>query len=45
MAFDVDEITDDVRDTYALDKSLRARLRDALDAFAHEVGLPIEADA
>lgn len=36
MAVDVDESTDDARDTYALDKSLRARLRDALEA--HDVG-------
>ncbi|WP_341861884.1 magnesium transporter [Gymnodinialimonas sp. 57CJ19] len=35
MAVDVDESTDDARDTYALDKSLRARLRDALEA--HDV--------
>ncbi|UWQ94421.1 magnesium transporter [Rhodobacteraceae bacterium M385] len=35
MAVDVDQSTDDARDTYALDKSLRARLRDALEA--HDV--------
>lgn len=35
MALDSDEITDDARDTYALDTSLRARLRDALEA--HDV--------
>lgn len=35
MALDVEETADDTRDTYALDKSLRARLRDALEA--HDV--------
>lgn len=35
MALNVEEVTDDARDTYALDKSLRARLREALEA--HDV--------
>lgn len=32
MAEDADDLIDDVRDTYALDKSLRASLRDAVEA-------------
>lgn len=35
MAVDAEDTVEDARDTYALDKSLRARLRDALEA--HDV--------